>query len=90
MRPVAGQLRQLNGPLTPTVAHLVEYVAVPAARGAGTDHLGAGTVASAIMEGIPLAAEDRAILALEYTTVAGHTCKVILIGGEPDLAALRS
>jgi diacylglycerol O-acyltransferase len=30
--------------------------------------------------GIPLAAEDRAILDLECETVAGHTCKVLLVG----------
>jgi diacylglycerol O-acyltransferase / wax synthase len=46
-------------------------------------------VASAVMDAIPLATEDRAILGLESNTVAGHTCKVIVIGGEADLAALR-
>jgi hypothetical protein len=43
------------------------------------------------MEAIPLAAEDRAILALESDTVAGHTCKVIVLGpGAPEPAALRA
>jgi hypothetical protein len=32
------------------------------------------------MESIALTDEDRAILALETGTVAGHTCKVVLIG----------
>lgn len=34
------------------------------------------------MEQIPLAPEDRAILDLECETIAGHTCKVIRLGGE--------
>jgi diacylglycerol O-acyltransferase len=39
---------------------------------------------------IPLSAEDRAILALEGPTVAGHTCKVILVGSPgPTVADLR-
>ena len=39
---------------------------------------------------IPLGAEDRAILALESDTVAGHTCKVIGMGpGAPGVEALR-
>lgn len=43
------------------------------------------------MEAIPLTPEDRAILELESDTVAGHTCKVIVVGsGAPDLAALRA
>jgi hypothetical protein len=42
------------------------------------------------VEAIPLADEDRAILALESDTIAGHTCKVVVIGsGAPELAALR-
>jgi diacylglycerol O-acyltransferase len=42
-------------------------------------------------EPIPLTAEDRAILELECATVAGHTCKVILVDGpEPDLESLRA
>jgi hypothetical protein len=42
------------------------------------------------MEAIPLGPEDRAILALESDTVAGHTCKVVVLGeGAPDVAALR-
>ncbi len=32
------------------------------------------------MQAIPLAREDRAILELESETIAGHTCKVILLG----------
>lgn len=38
----------------------------------------------------PLGSEDRAILALECETVAGHTCKVMRLGpGAPSVAALR-
>lgn len=41
-------------------------------------------------EPIPLAPEDRAILGLECETIAGHTCKVILLGeGAPDADAVR-
>ena len=41
--------------------------------------------------GIPLSAEDQAILALESPTVVGHTCKVIVVGpGAPDVAGLRA
>src|SRR3984885_2400239 len=40
---------------------------------------------------VPLSAEDRAILALESPTIAGHTCKVIhLSEAAPDLAQLRA
>ena len=40
---------------------------------------------------IPLAPEDRAILDLECETIAGHTCKVIRLGGEgADLEDLRA
>jgi len=43
------------------------------------------------MDAIPLAREDRAILELESATVAGHTCKVVLVGaGAPDAEALRA
>jgi hypothetical protein len=44
------------------------------------------------MEGpIPLEPEDRAILALESRTVAGHTCKVVRLGsGVLDLERLRT
>ena len=39
---------------------------------------------------IPLGPEDRAILALECATVAGHTCKVMRLGPHgPTPAALR-
>src|SRR5687767_10129455 len=42
------------------------------------------------MDAIPLADEDRAILALESDTVAGHTCKVVELGtGAPGVEALR-
>ncbi|HEY4277654.1 MAG TPA: wax ester/triacylglycerol synthase domain-containing protein, partial [Conexibacter sp.] len=45
----------------------------------------------AAMDGIPLGPEDRAILALESETVAGHTCKIVRVGaGAPDLGALRA
>ena len=37
-----------------------------------------------------LSAEDLSILALENETVAGHTCKVILLSGPVDLGLLRS
>jgi diacylglycerol O-acyltransferase / wax synthase len=40
---------------------------------------------------IPLGPEDRAILALESPTIAGHTCKVARLGGDPlDVDALRA
>ena len=38
----------------------------------------------------PLSAEDLSILALENETVAGHTCKVMLLEGELDVDLLRS
>ena len=42
------------------------------------------------MEAIALTDEDRAILALESAAVAGHTCKVVLIGaGAPSADDLR-
>jgi WS/DGAT/MGAT family acyltransferase len=37
-----------------------------------------------------LSAEDLSILALETETVAGHACKVIVLGGAVDLGRLRS
>jgi diacylglycerol O-acyltransferase / wax synthase len=37
-----------------------------------------------------LSAEDLSILALETETVAGHACKVMVLGGELDLDLLRS
>lgn len=40
---------------------------------------------------LPLSAEDQAILALESETVAGHTCKVVVVAnGAPGLEALRA
>jgi hypothetical protein len=43
------------------------------------------------MDGIALTAEDRAILDLESTAVAGHTCKVVLLGAPtPGLEELRA
>jgi WS/DGAT/MGAT family acyltransferase len=40
-------------------------------------------------DAVPLSTEDRAILELESETIAGHTCKVILLGpGAPGLDAL--
>jgi diacylglycerol O-acyltransferase len=43
----------------------------------------------AMRKEIPLRAEDRAILALEGPTLAGHTCKVIVLAGEaPRVAEL--
>ena len=43
------------------------------------------------MEALPLSSEDRAILELESATVAGHTCKVIVLGPPtPDIDALRA
>jgi diacylglycerol O-acyltransferase / wax synthase len=42
------------------------------------------------MEGVALTDEDRAILALESAAVAGHTCKVIVLGAPaPGLEELR-
>ena len=43
------------------------------------------------MEAVPLTPEDRAILDLESDTVAGHTCKVILIDAPaPGIDELRA
>jgi hypothetical protein len=43
------------------------------------------------VQAVALTSADRAILELESSTVVGHTCKVILLGGEvPDLASLRA
>lgn len=43
------------------------------------------------VKAVPVAPEDRAILELESSTVVGHTCKVIVLGGDaPDLSALRA
>lgn len=43
------------------------------------------------MEPIPLAREDRAILEVESATIAGHTCKVVMLGaGAPTLDRLRA
>jgi diacylglycerol O-acyltransferase len=40
---------------------------------------------------VPLGPEDRAILDLEGPTIAGHTCKVVVVeAGEADVAALRA
>jgi diacylglycerol O-acyltransferase / wax synthase len=40
---------------------------------------------------VPLTDEDRAILALESDTIAGHTCKVIVLGeGAPGAGELRA
>ncbi len=39
---------------------------------------------------IPLAAEDRSILALESPTIAGHTCKVVRLGKPLDIDRLRA
>src|ERR1017187_113065 len=40
---------------------------------------------------VPLAPEDRAILALECRTIAGHTCKVVRLGRPAlDLERLRA
>ncbi|HKJ36736.1 MAG TPA: wax ester/triacylglycerol synthase domain-containing protein [Solirubrobacterales bacterium] len=42
------------------------------------------------MDPVPLSEEDRAILALESDTIAGHTCKVIRVEGPGvDLGSLR-
>lgn len=49
-----------------------------------------GTVAQAGGVVTALAAEDRAILALEGPHVVGHTCKVVRLGaGAPSVSALR-
>jgi hypothetical protein len=43
------------------------------------------------VDGIPLTDEDRAILDLETASVAGHTCKVVLLGERaPGLEAVRA
>ena len=45
----------------------------------------------AMERAIPLRLEDRAILDLEGPTIAGHTCKVVVVEkGEPDADALRA
>jgi diacylglycerol O-acyltransferase len=45
----------------------------------------------AMERAIPLRPEDRAILDLEGPTIAGHTCKVIVVAdGDPDVDALRA
>lgn len=41
-------------------------------------------------EAIPLTREDRTILDLECATIAGHTCKVVVAGGEISIEDLRS
>jgi diacylglycerol O-acyltransferase len=42
-------------------------------------------------DALALSAEDRAILAVESPTIAGHTCKVIWLGsGAPDVPELRA
>lgn len=41
-------------------------------------------------DSFPLTDEDRAILAKESPTIAGHTCKVLLLGSSLDLRALRA
>ena len=42
-------------------------------------------------EAIPLGPEDRAILDLESETVAGHTCKLVVLGrGAPGVEGLRA
>ncbi len=39
---------------------------------------------------IPLSPEDKAILDLECAWIAGHTCKIVVLGeGAPDVAGLR-
>ncbi|HST42654.1 MAG TPA: wax ester/triacylglycerol synthase domain-containing protein [Conexibacter sp.] len=46
---------------------------------------------ASLPDALPLAPEDRAILALESATIAGHTCKVVrLAPGAPSLDALRA
>jgi len=52
-------------------------------KGTATARLPPGTVVRR------LSAEDLSILALENETVAGHTCKVIVLGGQIDLDRLR-
>jgi diacylglycerol O-acyltransferase len=43
-----------------------------------------------VTEAVPLTDEDRAILELESDTIAGNTCKVIVLGANaPDVDALR-
>ena len=50
----------------------------------------AGAEAGAGGAGRRLSAEDLSILALETETVAGHMCKVMMVGGPLDLGLLRS
>jgi diacylglycerol O-acyltransferase / wax synthase len=45
----------------------------------------------AMERAVPLGPEDRAILDLEGPTIAGHTCKVVVVeAGEADVDALRA
>jgi diacylglycerol O-acyltransferase len=55
--------------------------------GPGTD---ADTLASPPTAARWLSAEDQSILALETETVAGHTCKVVVLGARIDAARLRT
>jgi WS/DGAT/MGAT family acyltransferase len=51
---------------------------------------GAADATMAAVEPLPLSSEDRAILELEGPEIAGHTCKVVVIGaGAPSVAELR-
>jgi diacylglycerol O-acyltransferase / wax synthase len=49
---------------------------------------GAGARAERVVR--PLSAEDLSILELENETVAGHTCKVVVLGGPLDPERLRA
>jgi hypothetical protein len=52
--------------------------------------VGGGAIVHCVRMGVPLTAEDRAILELEGPTVVGHTCKVVRLGpGAPTVADLR-
>ncbi len=64
------------------------------AVGGASEMVGPGTDAGAVAP-LPtaarwLSAEDCSILALETETVAGHTCKVVVLGDQIDAAHLRT
>jgi len=55
----------------------------------GTENVAVGGSGNLLTGGIPLTAEDRAILNLESAEIVGHTCKVIVFDTDaPSAAAL--
>lgn len=60
----------------------------PVIASAGSNRAGGGLGVGPA--GRRLSAEDLSILALESGVVAGHTCKVVVLGGAVDVGLLRS